>query len=305
MGLRQLRAARQMLLGLTPLVVIAATVLVLMALRLAEANGPLRAATQTATAVVTATGLGEGGRQIAVEYADASGTTQTGRLTLVQAQDLPLDQQIAIAYDPDRPAVVYAPGDALTSAVSDLVNGILVVAVILVGVLAVTLVRLLRRRGLAARERRQVQVRRAKYRRGLSDRTWFVVDTERGPAWVPVYWDPAVERIREEPVAVAAYGSVLADSLVSFDVYGATVWPSGRRRLVPPKGVQRELGPPAGEVSLRRQVRADSGVVFLAPLLGLLWAYIDGSGAAGFFIATAMAVGLLFWLPAVYGSDPT
>lgn len=294
-----------MVLGLTPLVLIGVTVVVVLSLRLAQASAPLRAATSQAEAVVTATGLGEDGRQIAVEYADESGATQTGRLTLDSPQDVPLEQRIAIVYNPERPTVVYAPGDAQTSAVEDLVNGILVAAMILIGACAVTLVRLLRRRRLTTLDRREVRVRRAKYRRGLSDRTWFVVDTERGPVWVPVYWDPAVEQVRDSPVTVAAYGSPQADSLVSFDVYGVTVWPSGRRRLEVPKGAERELGPPAGDVSMPRQSRADAVVVVLAPLLGLLWAYIDGSGSAGFVYATAMSAGLLFWLPAMYGSDPT
>ncbi len=53
-----------------------------------------------------------------------------------------------------------------------------------------------------------------------------------------------------------------------------------------------------------RQARADA-VLLLAPLLGLLSAYIDESGPAGFVFSTVLAGGLLFWLPATYGSDPT
>jgi hypothetical protein len=45
--------------------------------------------------------------------------------------------------------------------------------------------------------------------------------------------------------------------------------------------------------------------VLPAPVLGLLWAYVDGSGAAGFGIATALVASVLFWLPGVFGSDPT
>jgi hypothetical protein len=43
----------------------------------------------------------------------------------------------------------------------------------------------------------------------------------------------------------------------------------------------------------------------ISPLLGLLWAYVDGSGTGGFVGATGLMAGLLFWLPAVFGSDPT
>lgn len=305
MGFTQLRPVRQMLLGLIPVVVIAVVILVVLVLRLIDTNAPLRAATSTAQAVVVSTGLGEGGRQIAVEYTDESGAAQTGRLTLDSPRLVPLEEKIEVAYDPDRPAVVYVRGDALSVAVTDLFNGIVIVAVILIVIVAVTAVRLVRRRRLATAERRQVRVRRQRYRRGLTDRTWFVVDTERGPAWVPVYWDPAVERIAEEPVGIAAYGSPLTDPLVAFDVYGVTVWPSGRRRMSAPKGAERHPVPPSGEISMPGQARADGVVIFLAPLLGLLWAYVDGSGPAGFVFATVMAVGVLFWLPAMYGSDPT
>ncbi|MBA2554458.1 MAG: hypothetical protein H0V10_12385 [Geodermatophilaceae bacterium] len=305
MGLLRLRAVRQMLLGLIPLVVIAVALLVLLVLRLVEANAPLRAATSTAQAVVVSTGLGDDGLQIAVEYTDESGTTQTGRLTLDGARDVPLDEQIEVAYDPERPAVVYVRGDALSNTVTDLFNGILVVALILIAAVTVTVVRLIRRRRLTATAGRQVQVRRTRYRRGLTDRTWFVIDTPSGPAWVPVYWDPAVERVDAEPVTVTAHGSPETDALISFDVYGVSVWPSGRRRPAAPRGTERDLTAPKGEISMARQARADAVVVFLAPLLGILWGYIDGSGPAGFVFATVMAVGVLFWLPSMYGSDPT
>jgi hypothetical protein len=305
MGLGQVRAVRQMLLGLVPLVVLAIVLIVVMSLRLADASAPLRAATSTAEAVIVSTGLGVDGRQIAVEYTDGTGAMQTGRLTLATVQDIPLDERISVVYDPDRPSVVYARGDAQTAVVDDLAGGLLIVTVILIAVSAVTVVRLVRRRRLSTAQPRQVPVRRARYRRGLSDRTWLVVDIDGGPAWVPVYWDAALERIGEQPVTVTAYGSPVEDSLIAFDVYGAMLWPSGRRRLMAPKGTERELDPPVGEISMPRQARADVVVVLLAPLLGLLWAYIDESGPAGFVLSTAMAAGLLFWLPSMYGSDPT
>lgn len=305
MGLLRLRAVRQMLLGLLPLVLIAVVLLVVLVMRLTEADAPLRAATSTAQASVVATGLGADGRQIAVEYTDDSGRTQTGRLTLDSPREVPLKQQVEVAYNPARPAVVYTRGDALSNTVTDLFNGILLVGVILVIALTVTLVRMIRRQRLSAHEARQVQVHRMRYRRGLTDRAWLVASTDAGRAWVPVYWDPAVELIGEEPIAVTAHGSPQADTLIAFEIHGVTVWPSGRRRMAAPKGSERDLVAPVGAVSMLRQARADVVVVFLAPLLGVLWGYIDGSGPAGFFFSTVMAVGVLFWLPAMYGSDPT
>ena len=42
-----------------------------------------------------------------------------------------------------------------------------------------------------------------------------------------------------------------------------------------------------------------------APVAGLLWAYLDESGAPSWAAATALAAGVLLWLPTVAGSDPT
>jgi hypothetical protein len=36
----------------------------------------------------------------------------------------------------------------------------------------------------------------------------------------------------------------------------------------------------------------------------VLWAYLDGSGPAGFAGATVLAAGVLFWLTQLLGSDP-
>ena len=43
----------------------------------------------------------------------------------------------------------------------------------------------------------------------------------------------------------------------------------------------------------------------VTPLFGLLWAYTDDSGVTGFLAATAVSAAVLFWLPSIYGSDPT
>lgn len=296
---------RQIVLGVVPLVVIAVVCLVLLSLRLSDAGAPLRAATERAEAEVTGTGLGASGRQISVEYTDADGQQQTARLTADRVVDVPLGEQITVAYDPERPGVVYAPGDETTASVNDLVNGLLVVGVLLVVALVTTVVRLVRRRRLTGRTPQQFRVHREKYRRGLVDRSWFAVHTEDGVSWVPVYWDDAVAEVGEVPVLVTAYGDPARDSLIGFEVDGQPIWPSGRRRRVTPRGRERDLPDRAGDVSLARQARVDVIGAFAAPLIGVLWAYIDGSGPAGAIFATVVAAGLLFWLPSIYGSDPT
>lgn len=296
---------RQIVLGLIPLVLIAVVSLVLLGQRLGEARAPLLAATAEAEATVTGTGLGASGRQISVEYVDGDGQQQTARLTADRVVDVPLGELITVAYDPERPGVVYAPGDETTASVNDLVNGLLVVGVLLVVAVVTTLVRLLRRRGLTRREPQQVRVHREKYRRGLVDRSWLVVRSEDLVSWVPVYWDDALQQVGAVPELVTVYGDPDRDTLLGFEVDGQPVWPSGRRRRVTPRGRERELPDARGAVSLARQARVDVTGAFAAPLIGVLWAYIDGSGPAGAVFATVVAAGLLFWLPSVYGSDPT
>lgn len=299
------RALRQILLGIIPLVVIAVVCLILLSLRFAEANEPLRTATETADAEVVSTGLGPAARQIGVEYTDDDGQLQSARLTLDDTVEIPLGAQIEVSYDPERPGVVYARGDAVTSTVSDLVNGLFVVALVLLVAVVVTILRLNGRRRLRTRDPRQLRVHREKYRRGIADRSWLVVQSGDSPLWVPVYWDAALEHIGESPTLVSVYGDPDRDKLLGFELSGAPVWPSGRRRAAAPRGQERDLEAPTGEVSLLRQARTDVIGVFVAPLIGILWAYIDGSGPAGFVFATAVSAGVLFWLPSVYGSDPT
>jgi hypothetical protein len=62
--------------------------------------------------------------------------------------------------------------------------------------------------------------------------------------------------------------------------------------------------PEAAGTRWRRQVRGDLVPVLMAPVLGILWAYLDGAGPGGFAVATALAAGVLFWLPQLLGSDP-
>jgi hypothetical protein len=96
--------------------------------------------------------------------------------------------------------------------------------------------------------------------------------------------------------------------VVVAEVAGTPVWPAGRRRLAEPGGELTSAGdldPAAAPIGLGRQLRTDAALLVVAPLAGLLWAYLDESGAAGWAVATALIAGVLFWLPTVTGSDPT
>src|SRR5205814_8276647 len=129
-----------------------------------------------------------------------------------------------------------------------------------------------------------------------------------------VYWQPGLAALLAgTPCRV--HGNPGLDRLLVVEVDGTPVWPAGRRRPAKPrskgdwiegtlkwtKGAQkqreREGGPEIERVALARHVAGDVALVLPAPLLGVLWAYIDGSGAGGFAIATALIAAVLFWLP--------
>ncbi|CAN5261016.1 hypothetical protein BH20ACT5_BH20ACT5_25990 [soil metagenome] len=303
---QRVRAVGQMLLGVVPVLIVGAALLVVLAVRLAGTGAVLDSASASAQGVVTGTGLGERGREIEVTYTDSSGAEQVGLLTLGGVEEVPLDAQVEIVYDPDNPEVVFAPGDATSSQVGRLITGLLLIGVVMLTCLAITALRWARRRSLLDRPGQSMRASRVKVRRGLSDRSWLTLESGERPVWVPVYWEPVLQTLGEAPTPVTGHGSPGADKLIGFEVAGTPVWPSGRARTEAPAGVPTEGGSRQAEpISLAAQTRADIAPVFFAPVLGLLWAYIDGSGAGSFAVATAMCAALLFWLPSVYGSDPT
>jgi hypothetical protein len=105
---------------------------------------------------------------------------------------------------------------------------------------------------------------------------------------------------------LVVHGDPARDRLVLPVVDGAEVWPSGRVRRREPRGdlQQAAVDPQATDVGLARQARADAVLPLLAPVLGLLWAYIDRSGIPGFLVVTALSAVVLLWLPQLLGSDP-
>lgn len=303
------RAARQLLLGLVPLLVVGLVLLVVLGLRLAAVRAPLAAGTATATATVTDVGTAPGGRGLTVRFTGEDGEQRTGTIELQQALDIPAGAQLAVRYDPaapaDAPTPVHTDGDAASAAVSDVVFGLVVVTLVLLVAAGLTLARLVGRPRLRARPVTRAAATHVVVRQGLLVRSWLELDTSAGLRWLPVHWAAELDRMR--PGAwLELRGDPARDRLVLPVVDGAEIWPSGRIRRREPRGDLRQApaDPAAAEVGLARQARADGVLPFLAPLLGLLWAYVDTSGVAGFLVATAMAAAVLFWLPQLLGSDP-
>jgi hypothetical protein len=299
------RAVRQLLLGWVPLLVVCLVLLVVLWLRLADARAPLAAASATATATVTA--VGPDGRELTVEFPTGSGGRRTGTIELDRALDVPVGAQLPVGYDPAAPdgGQVHTDGDALSAAVSDVLFGLTAVVLVLVVSAALTAARLLGWPRLRRRPVTRLTATHVVVRRGLLVRSWLELDSSAGLRWLPVHWAPELDRLAPG-TRLVVHGDPARDRLVLPVVDGAEVWPSGRVRDREPRGQLRQsaVDPDAAEVGLARQARADGVFVVVAPVLGVLWAYVDSSGLAGALVATALAAGVLFWVPQLLGSDP-
>jgi hypothetical protein len=306
---RHRRAAGQLLLGLAPVLVVGLVALVLLALRLPAARAPLAAATSTTQATVSATGGAPDGRALTVSFTDEHGRERTGELLLPRRVDVPTGSPVTVRYDPDAagpdPMPVHADGDAAYRRLSDLVFGLVAVVVVLLVVSGLTAVRLVTRPRLRRRPSTRVTATHVVSRQGLVVRSWLEMVTPTGLRWLPVYWAPELDRLAPD-TALQVHGDPGRDRLVLPVVGGTEVWPSGRLRSRTPRGDvrQAEVDPDATDLGLARQARADGVVPFVAPVLGLLWAYVDGSGVGGFLLATGLSAAVLFWLPQLLGSDP-
>ncbi|MGY1601023.1 hypothetical protein [Geodermatophilus sp. SYSU D00815] len=302
------RAAAQLLLGYLPLLAVGLVLLAVLAVRLSAAREPLAAATATATADVVADAQAPDGRGVTVGFADEDGERRTGTLVLREPVDVPAGAQVGVRYDPASPpedTAVFADGDAAHQAVEDLVFGTGATALVLVVASAVTGLRVLARRRLRRAPATAATGSRVVVRQGLVVRSWLELATGRGERWVPVHWSPELAAL--EPGSRLELRGDPAGRSVLPVVDGAEVWPSGRSRAGAPRGERTVVVPAdvhAEPPTWGRQVRGDVVVVVAAPVLGLLWAYLDGSGAAGFVFATALAAAVLFWLAQLLGSDP-
>jgi hypothetical protein len=300
------RARTQLLVGYLPLLLVGAAVLAVLAVRLGAAQAELDRATAVARADLVATGRPPDGRGVAVSI-DAGGTPRTGVLVLTRPVHAAAGTQVVVRYDPRSPAgrtVVHSSGDATDRRVQDLLFGLVVVTAVLVVATVLTAVRLVSRLRLRRRPVAEVTATRFVVRQGLLVRDWLELVTAHGVQWLPVHWSPELARLAPGSL-LAVHGTPVRGRLVLPVVDGSEVWPSGRLRPRPPRGERRPADPdPAASGSWLRQVRGDAVALVVAPVLGLLWAFLDGTGPGGFAVATLVAAATLFWLPQLLGSDP-
>lgn len=301
------RAAAQLLLGLGVIGVVTAAVLTVLGARLADVRAPLARATELTTASVS--DVRPGGRKVEVTFRDAADRPRSGLLVLADPVDVPAGARVAVRYDPrtdpDDRVLVHADGDATADAVQDVVFGTVVVSVVLVLGVGLTAGRVLVVRRLRRRPRTTLTATRLFVRRGLLLRSWLELSTDRGTRWQPVHWAPEIARLPHDG-SIEVHGDPTRSRAVLPVIGGTEVWPSGRLRATAPRGEQRTPRPDPGaeQIGLARQVRLDAVLTFAAPVLGLLWAYADGSGPAGFLLATVLSTAVLFWLSQLLGSDP-
>jgi hypothetical protein len=306
------RPVRHVIFGLVPLLVVGPIVIVLLAVRLADESAPVRAATGQATATVQRIGLGDDRREIELTWTDAEGTQHTSIVHSASPSSVAVGSQVALHYQPDDPSRVFVSGDDTTRRLTDLGFGIVLSALLVLGILAATAVHVARRLAAERRPATTLPVSYARSRFGITRRAWLLVEDAGQMWWVSVHWDPVLETLAPGEKALV-HGRPARDRVVTFDIGGTHVWQAGPRRTRPPRGeIDREGVDPVRtdrvvgtDLPLTRQFRADAALLAAAPILGLLWAYVDDGGKVSFLLATVLAGAALFWVPTVRGSDPT
>jgi hypothetical protein len=306
------RPVRHVIFGLLPLLVVGPVVIVVLAVRLAHDSAPVRAATAQTAGSIAATGLGDDRKQLEVTWTDGTGARHTSTVRAERPSAAAVGTQVTVRYDPADTARVFVNGDETTAQLADLTFGILLSALLTAGVILASVVHVVRRRAAERRPATMMPVTYARSRFGITRRAWLQVEEGGRTWWVSVHWDPVLETLESGETALV-HGRPARDRVLTFDIDGTHVWQAGRRRPAAPRGeIDREGIDPEStdrvvgtDVPLGRQFRADAGLLVAAPILGILWAYVDDGGRVSFVLATVLAGAALFWVPTVRGSDPT
>ncbi len=298
-----LRPVRHILLTSAPALLACALVFAVQLAGYATAAGELRGMTARSTATVVRLD----GDAAVIRFARPGGPDATATVA-VDVRPAP-GSTLPVFYDPADPrraAIRGATPLVTTDRTTTYATATVVAAA---GVLVVDVLVLLTRFGrVGGGTRRTVPIRRVKVQRGLLTRSWLELETPT-PSWLPVYFDPALIGLASPSVA-----ELTGDRRVLVRVGGTTFHPAGGLRTTEPRG--RRLDNPAEPdadraaaaarpVTLRRQLRADLPVLAVAPVVGVFWALVDGTGVAGWLAVTVLVAAFGFWWAALRGSDPS
>ncbi|WP_374201348.1 DUF3592 domain-containing protein [Blastococcus sp. KM273128] len=302
------RAMTQLWLGLAPLLVVAFALLAILAAQLPDARAPLSDATAGTVARVVESERPPDRRGLLVTFEDADGKRRTAQLILAEPTEVRPGTTVPVRYDPSSygvSSVVYANGDAATRQLQGLISSMVVVGAALLLAAASTALVVVTRRRLRQLPVVHVLATRLVVQRGLLVRSCLELETASGVRWLPVFWAPELAVLAPSS-KIEVHGRPEPGRLLLPVIAGAEVWPSGRVRGRTPRGAQRVLWPTTVPRShgMLRQLRVDVLPSLSAPLLGLVWAYVDGSGLAGFLGGSAFSAVGLFWLFQRLGSDP-
>ncbi|MDQ3760385.1 MAG: hypothetical protein M3460_01365 [Actinomycetota bacterium] len=246
------------------------------------------------------------GRAVEIRWSTA-GVQRTDTVELAVPAP-PVGARTEVAYDPRDPLTVFIPGSTELAAVDRAASGMAFSGLIAAMVLGTAGWQVISRRRLRRRPGCPMPVRRVRVQAGLLTRSWLELDSP--PRWIPVHFDPVLVTL-PAPAWVQLHGDPQRRALVAADVAGTWLYPSGPVRADEPRG--RRIDNPARPGPLpttatygwRRQLRADAGLLTTAPVVGLLWTFLDGGSVLTFACATALTATLALWWAALRGSDPT
>jgi hypothetical protein len=212
-----------------------------------------------------------------------------------------------VAYDPLEPSTVFIPGSTELAALDRATSGVAFSGLVAAVVLITGGWQVISRRRLHRRPGQPVQVRRVRVQSGLLTRSWLELDSPL--RWIPVHFDPVLVTL-PAPTLVQLHGDPQRRGLAAAEVGGVWLDPSGPVRTTEPAGrrIDSPVRPDADALansSWRRQLRVDAVLIAPAPVVGLLWVFLDGGGILTWACATTVTAALALWWAAMRGSDPT
>ena len=219
----------------------------------------------------------------------------------------PVGTRPEVAYDPRQPTTVFIPGSTELATLDRATSGVTFSGLVAATVLITVGWQVISRRRLRRRPGQPIQVRRVRVQSGLLTRSWLELDSP--PHWIPVHFQPILATL-PAPTSVRLHGDLRRRRLAAAEVNGVWLDPSGPVRTTEPAG--RRIDSPArpdayalANTSWHRQLRVDAVLLAPAPVVGLLWVFLDGGGVLTWACATILTATLALWWAALRGSDPT